>query len=270
VEGLLDPAFNLYGIQVTTNPVTPLALVNGPIARRIGVNGGPNAFGPGWRANATIGRALRLVLTNVGGGRPGELDRATQGQPAKYTCCAAENEAETPWASLAAERGVAPDRSAVTVVGVQAFHNIIDLTARSAHELLAVLAAGVAVVGTNNVTHGGEPLLALSPEHARRLAADGFGKDDVRRFLYEHARIRLTALPAPFVELLRGRRPRWLNFEAAPITDRWEDFLLAVVGGPGSHSLFLPTFGSTRAVTRPIDEPDGGDGSSAGGRRPRA
>jgi hypothetical protein len=100
VRAVADPAFNLYAVLTTTHPCTPLVIVNGPVASRLGINAGPNAFGNGHRANAVIGRALRLVLQNVAGATPGELDRATLGHPGKFTYCIAENEAASPWASL--------------------------------------------------------------------------------------------------------------------------------------------------------------------------
>ncbi len=105
---LTAKAFNLNGVQATTHMAAPLLIVNGPVARAIGMNGGCNAFGSGNRANATIGRALRLVLLNVGGGRPGDLDKSTLGHPGKYTYCVAENEAESPWAPYHVEKGFAP------------------------------------------------------------------------------------------------------------------------------------------------------------------
>jgi hypothetical protein len=261
VEAVADEAFNLYGIQDTTNPVTPLVIVNGPVRHAIGMNLGINTFGPGNRPNAVIGRALRLVLHNIGGGHPGTLDRATQGQPAKYTFCAPEHEERNPWEPFHVEHGYDPASSAVTVFGVHGFHNIIDLTASSAEELLDMLAAGMAAVGTNNLTHGGETLLALAPEHAERLASDGFSKDAVRRYLFERARIDITRLPAAFQELMRTRRPRWFDQRRLPITDAAAEINLVVAGGTGIHSAFLPMFGSTVAVSRPVAPPPTTEGA---------
>src|SRR5207249_5749747 len=123
VEAACTDEFNMHGLLCTTWFCGPVVIVNGPIATEIGMNSGVNALGQGNRANATIGRALQLIVRNVGGGRPGEIDRATLGGPGKYTFCFAEDEERSPWESLAAERGVAPGRSAVTVFagsGVQA------------------------------------------------------------------------------------------------------------------------------------------------------
>ena len=252
VDALADDAFNLYGIQDTTNPVTPLVLINGPARIDLEMNVGVNAFGPGNRANATIGRAVRLILLNIGGGYPGEFDRATQGQPAKYTFCVPENEERNPWEPFHVEQGFEASVSAVSVLGVQAFHNIIDLTASTAEELLDMLAAGMAAMATNNVTHGGQTALALAPEHAELLHRDGLSKHDVRRYLFERARLDITGMPEAFRELMRTRRPRWVHERAFPITDEASDINLFVVGGPGIHSAFLPMFGSTDAITRSV------------------
>ena len=117
VAAMSDPAFNIYAIQATTHSCAPLFVVNGPIREELGMNSSSGAYGPGWRANATIGRAVRLALLNIGGGHPGVGDMSTQGAPSKYTYCVAENEEANPWEPLHVERGFAPDLSTVTVVG---------------------------------------------------------------------------------------------------------------------------------------------------------
>src|SRR2546429_1222143 len=125
---LSTDAFNLNGVQATTHMAAPLLVVNGPIAREIGMNGDCNAFGPGNRANATIGRALRLVLLNVGGGRPGELDKSTLGHPGKYTYCVAENEAASPWAPYHVEKGFSLEDSAVFVLAAEPPHSVTTMS----------------------------------------------------------------------------------------------------------------------------------------------
>ncbi len=257
VAAVVDPIFNLYGIQATTNPVAPLIIVNGPVAKELSFNSRGNALGQGWRANATVGRALRLVLLNIGGGKPQTLDQATQGFPGKYTFCAAENEEESPWEPLHVERGCQRDESAVTVMGTQAFHNIIDITGKTAADVLTTMAAGMSAWGTNNMTHGGEPVLVLSPEHAAIVAKDGWTKDDARRFLFERARFDATTMPMDCQDMLRTRRPRWIEMSRFPVCDRPEDIILLVIGGPGIHGVFLPSFGGTRAVTRKLVRRDG-------------
>src|SRR5690606_27253641 len=135
VEALAAPELNLIGIATTTGSAATLVVVNGPAARTLGMHAGANALGPVNRANATIGRAVRLVLQNVGGARPGEIDMATLGQPAKYTFCLAENEAESPWPALHVERGFAPDESVVTVLGTSGIVEVVDSVSREPSEL---------------------------------------------------------------------------------------------------------------------------------------
>lgn len=252
VEAALDPAFNLFAVQATTHPCSPLVIVNGPAAAEVGINARYGAFGPGHRANATIGRAMRLVLLNVGGAAPGVLDRSTQGAPSKYSFCVAENEAESPWEPLHVERGFAADQSAVTVVGCESPHNINDHVSTDADGILTTITGSLSDMGSNNAYLHGGPVLALGPEHAAIVAAAGLGKDDVRRHVFEHARI-----PRHIWE--RGGMAKMVEdpfagVDPVPIISKPEDLIVIVLGGFGRHSSWLPTFGaSTNAVTRVID-----------------
>jgi hypothetical protein len=258
VEALCDPAFNLYGIQATTHPAAPLLIVNGPIVGRIGLNCGSGVFGPGFAANATIGRAIRLVLLNVGGAWPGEGDMATQGQPGKYSYVIAENEAQSPWEPLHVERGFAPGDSVVTVFGGEAPHNVNDHVSQTAGRLLGVIAQAMLTLGSNAkwILHDSSFVVALGPEHAATIAADGLGRADVQRFLYETARL-------PLRELQRGGMwqmhdwPRWMQAvtdpEARlPVVERPEAIVTLVTGGPGKHSSVIPNFSIGRTVSRRI------------------
>src|SRR5256712_11384758 len=143
VEAMLEPAFNLYGIQATPHPVAPLLIVHGPIARELGVHAGSGCFGPGFRANATIGRAIRLILMNLGGAWPGRYDMATQGSPAKFTYCIAEREDASPWGPLRA------GESAVTVFGGEAPHNVNDHVSTGAAGILATVADTAVSLGSD-------------------------------------------------------------------------------------------------------------------------
>ncbi|MBI3629636.1 MAG: hypothetical protein HY217_08690, partial [Candidatus Rokubacteria bacterium] len=198
VEAMADPAFNLDSIQATTHPVAPLLVVNGPIAAEIGLNSGYSAFGQGAQANVTIGRAVRLVLMNVGGGLPGAGDRATQGSPAKIAYCVAENEAASPWEPLHVEAGFPADASTVTLIGCEGPHNIQDHYSHSAAGILATIAGAMGQAGSNNVLHAGWPLLSLGPEHAATIAREGYGKRQVKAYLFEHARFPLGRLGAEY------------------------------------------------------------------------
>jgi hypothetical protein len=259
LDALADPLFNLDSIQATTHPVAPLLIVNGPIGRELGINGGYNAFGQGFRANVTIGRAVRLVLMNVGGGLPGTGDRATQGSPAKIAYCVAENEAENPWEPLHVEGGLPADVSTVTVFGCEGPHNIQDHFSATGVGILRTIAGSMGQAGSNNLLGAGWPLLSLGPEHAATIARDGFSKRQVKEFLYEHARFPLARLGPDFA---RQQVALWRVVDTPdtmlPIVRAADDISVIVVGGAGKHSSWQPTFGNgTHHVRRTIARRDG-------------
>jgi hypothetical protein len=249
VEAICDPAFNLYAIQATTHPCAPLLIINGPIRETLDLNSSSGAFGPCWRANATIGRAMRLVLLNVGGAHPGVGDMSTQGAPSKFSYCVAENEEENPWQPLHVERGFRIDQSAVTVVAGEPPHNINDHSGRTADDILTIVAGALAVTGANNAYTGGESLLAFGPEHAATIAASGFSKADAVEWLRRRALIPLER----YTEDTLLERYREIPDGPIPMVRNPEDLIVIVTGGPGKHSCWIPTFGgSTRSVTREI------------------
>jgi hypothetical protein len=258
VRAIANPRFNLNAIQTTTHPCTPLVIVNGPIAARVGVSGGPNALGNGHRANAVIGRALRLVCQNVGGARPGLEDCATLGHPGKFAYCLAESEAASPWPPLHRERGFAASASCVTVCGAEAPHNVNDHASTTPEALLMALAGTTATTGSNNVYLGGEPLVIPGPEHARTLAATGWSKADIKRALWERIRIRLDRFSAEnlarFATIDPGLFAGRPGDTEVPWCARPDDVMVIVAGGPGKHSAVVPTFGATRSVTVAIDD----------------
>jgi hypothetical protein len=254
-EAVARAQFNLQGIQATTNPVAVWLVVNGPIAQRLGMNAGFNCIGQGTWSNATIGRAMRLVLQNIGGALPGEMDRATHGQPAKYTFCCAENEAESPWEPLHVERGFAREASTVTVVGAEGTMNM-NTHSKDGPELARVMADTMAHPPSNEYVHGGEPWLIVSPEHAEIFRRGGMSKADVKRELWE--RSKLPASKLALKEIGRARDSRSHEFgEITPetiltIAPSPEEVMLIVAGGAGTHSVYVPCFGNSRAVTREI------------------
>ncbi len=252
VEAISDPAFNLYGIQATTHSCAPLVIVNGPIRESLGMNSSSGAYGPGWRSNATIGRAVRLVLLNIGGGYPGTGDMSTQGAPSKYTYCIAENEEANPWLPLHVERGFQKDESTVTVLAGEPPHNINDHSGRSAEDILTLVAGAMAVTGANNAYTGGQTLLALGPEHANTISIDGFDKLAISQWLSKHARIPLERYTHDTLMERFGRIPDG----PVPMVSSSDDLIIMVLGGPGKHTSWVPTFGgSTSAVTRSISLP---------------
>ena len=255
VEAAVAPEFNLQGIQATTNPVAVWVVINGPAVRQLGVNAAFNCLGQGTRANAAIGRALRLVLQNCGGALPGEMDRATHGQPGKYSFCCAENEAASPWEPLHVERGFPRDQSTVTVVGAEGTMNMNTHT-KDAAELLRAIAETMQHPPSNEYTHGGEPWLILSPEHAEILKGAGLTKSEVKRRLWEGSKMparRMTDKDLLRVHDSRGTELGTIGPDTMlPVAPRPEDIWIVVAGGPGTHSVYVPCFGNSRAVTREI------------------
>jgi hypothetical protein len=255
VEAVADPAFNLDGVQATTHPVAPLIVVNGPLAKRLAINSGYNCFGQGFRANATIGRALRLVLMNIGGGTPGSGDRSTQGSPSKFSYCVAENEDANPWEPLHVELGFPREVSTVTVRGCEAPHNIQEHYSNTGIGILQTVAGAMGQAGSNNILGHGFPLLSLGPEHAATIVADGYTKGDIRAYLFEHAVYPLTKLSQEFQDAIwdRNEVTRGDPSGMARIANRAEDIAIIVAGGAGKHSCWHPTFGGmTAPVTRAI------------------
>lgn len=258
VEALADPAFNLDSIQATTHPVAPLIIVNGPIAKEVGINAGYNAFGQGFRANLTIGRAIRLLLMNVGGGLPGTGDRATQGSPAKIAYCVAENEEANPWEPLHVESGFPADTSLVTAIACEGPHNIQDHFSYTGLGILKVIAGAMGQAGSNNILAGGHPLLCLGPEHAATIARDGFTKRQVKEFLVEHARFPLARLGDEYRAHLIQRGAKDAPDTMIPAVRSVDDVSVIVVGGAGKHSCWQPTFGDqTGPARRQIARKDG-------------
>jgi len=258
VEAVAAPEFNLQGMQATTNPAAVWIIVNGPVARRLGVNGSFNCLGQGTPANAVIGRALRLVLQNVGGALPGEMDRATHGQPGKYSFCCAENEEANPWEPLHVERGFRRDASTVTVVGAEGTMNMNTHT-KEAGELLRAIAETMQHPPSNEYCYGSEPWLILSPEHAEILSAGGLAKSEVKRRLWELSRMPAGRMTAKDLLRVKAARTGELGEIRAdtllPIARHPEDIGVIVAGGPGTHSVYVPCYGNSRAVTREITDP---------------
>lgn len=256
-QAVSSPRFNLSGVQATTNPAAVWLVINGPAAGRLGVNGANNCLGPGSWANATLGRALRLILQNIGGALPGDMDRATQGQPGKYTFCCAENEPASPWEPLHVERGFDAAASTVTAVGALGTWNM-NTHAKDAADLLKVIADTMAFPCGSDYTHGGEPWLILAPEHAHILAQEGLTKLDVKRRLWELSKLRAHRLSMKDLERVQAARRDELGDidldTLLPISVKPEDIGIIVAGGTGTHSVYVPMSGHCRSVTCEVQD----------------
>ncbi len=197
VEAAAAPEFNWHGLAATTYFAGPVVIVNGPIRRALGMNSGMNVLGQGNRANSTIGRALNLVLRNVGGARPGEVDRATLGNPGKLSFCFPEDEEGSPWPSLAAERGIPAGASAVTLFAGEAPRGVVDQLSRQPESLARSLAGCLQTVAHPKLAHGYDAQVVNSPEHARVFHQEGWSKARLREEL-------LRLLTGPGRDLVRG------------------------------------------------------------------
>ena len=197
VEAACTDEFNMHGLLATTMPVGPVLICSGPGTRAIGMNSGGNALGQGNRANSTIGRALQLVVRNVGGGRPGEVDRATHGSPGKVGFCFAENDVDSPYGTLAGERGIDGDVDAVTLFAGEGTRLIVDQLSRTPESLARSLAANLQTLHHPKLILGFDAVLVMGPEHARVFADAGWDREQIIAGISEH-------LSRPGSELVRG------------------------------------------------------------------
>lgn len=251
VRALLAPEYNLHGVLATTHPCAPLVIVSGPVRRALGINVGTNCFGQGTRANAVIGRAVQLVTAHIGGARPGSMDRSTQGNPAKYTWCFGENEEESPFEPFSVRRGFAPGESAVTVAACEGPHNINDHGSTTGEGLLMTIAGTMAQTGSNNLYVKGPHFLVLGPEHAATLHRDGWTAQALRERLWEQARVPVSKVSEENHRQFQdwGVEPEGDFF---PVSTGPEMLHILVAGGAGKHSAWIPSFGATAAVSRPV------------------
>ncbi|HET7343789.1 MAG TPA: hypothetical protein VFL90_20160 [Methylomirabilota bacterium] len=226
VEAVLDPAFNLRGVQTTDENVAPLVIVSGPAAARAGVNAGVGALGPGWRGNAAIGRAVRLVMQNLGGGWPGAVSLAGLGQPARYTLCVAERE-DGPWPPLRVELGYRAEQSTVTVLRAE---TVVNVTGGLA-ELASVMGSAASAF---TMRYEGKVAVVVAPFVARRLAAAGWSKDDVKRHLHADARVPVADWARWWLRAAAPEWPPWVRQAEAsgalPVVRSPDDITVVVAG----------------------------------------
>lgn len=265
LDAVLDPAFELAAVQITTNACAPLIIVGGPISRTLAFNGRHGSFAGGSRANTAVGRALRLILRNIGGAVPGVISNVSQGHPGWYSFCVVENEDESPWGPLHVDRGFGTEASCVTVFCCQPpFPLYVPGTAE---RILRVIAASLPTPGVNMFFGAGQLLLAFSPKPALELARAGYTKADVRRWIWEHARFELGQLrragvfgDEPHTVYWGARRSapnvsQMSDDTLLPMVDSPDDILVIVTGASGQWWVsFCPGWGEFGglAVTRPV------------------
>ena len=257
LKAALRDEFNLAGNAVTTGGAGQVLIVNGPIAKELGINGDAACFGPGFRANAAIGRALRLAVRNLGGLIPGDMDKATLSSPFRYSFCFSENEELSPWEPRHVELGYDPSASTVTIAAILGVYNVMESTVGTGTAVLRTLAANMRGVGIPGYYHLGtrsQILLVLCPEHADEIAKSGFSKADVREYIFANARMPIHQLK----DLAHyGNRvwPNWIDQTnpdtLVPITSAAEDIVVIVAGGGGRHSAWMSGW-VTRVCTEEI------------------
>jgi len=252
MEIMLDPAWMLDSMQSTTNPLTPMLIINGPIRQRINLNCGIGVMGPGWQANSTIGRAVRLMLLNLGGAKPGDVDKCTQGFVGKYGMCIGESEEDSPWAPYHVRLGFKPDDNVVTVVGVNSSTNIHDSSDRW-DDLLRTLTGSLISPGTANVVDPhSTPVVALNPLHAQILASAGYTPESLQEHIFKNCSIPADGLSIRRAVLRRGEHggEHFLVDGKIPFANRAEQIMIIVTGGMGGgHSCHLSNghFGYTQS-----------------------
>jgi len=252
IEAIGDPAWGYHGPGTSTGGAAVLIIVNGPIARDQGMNAGDNLFGPGWRANATIGRAVRLVMRNVCGSRPGTLDRATLGHPGRLSYVIAENEAESPWPPLHVERGFRPDQSAVTIMAAEGPHQFYNQLSSTADGILTTLCDDMRISG--NVVGQPQYCVILAGEHTRTIVQNGWTKAQVRQFIFEHTQNSVAHLKQ--THRLAGAVQPGDETRLRPLVESPDDVVVIAAGGAaGAFSAYIPGWGSKRssqAVTKEV------------------
>ena len=255
VEALADPVYNYHGPATSTGGSAVFMVVNGPIARELDINCGGNLFGPGWRANATIGRAVRLIMRNVIGTLPGALDRSSLGHAGKYTYCIAENEAESPWPPLHVTRGFRREQDAVTILAALAPHQFSNQLSATPEGVLATACAHMRI----SAGSGRQPQYALvfAGEHTEIMKKAGWSREDVQRYCFDHSKSTVAELKR--FNLLAGDVTPDDERTMRSLVQGPEDFLVIAAGGrAGVQSAFIPGWGSktgSQSVSREIRRP---------------
>jgi hypothetical protein len=265
VEAMLQPPFNLVGPSASLGGSAILVIVNGPVVEGLQINCRNNLFGPGNRANATIGRAVRLVLMNTCGAIPGLFDRSCLGHPGKYSYCIAENAQDSPWLPLHAERGFAPGDNAVTVFACEGPRQVRNGLSDTPEGILTTIADVMSALGTSLTTSGsvassasgtrqGEMVVVIASEHMQTISRHGWSKRDIRSYLSEHARRTVADLKRGGG--LPGAIDPGDEQQYVAVLERADDLMIVAAGGnEGAMSAVIPSWGpkvSSTAVTWPI------------------
>jgi len=261
VKAVLQEQFHVGSGACTTGGAAPVIIVSGPVAEKLEINSGTGCFGGGFRANATIGRALRLTMRNLGGAKPGGEEKSTQAWPGKVTFCFAENEERSPWEPLRVDAGYPREASTVTIVAVRGLYPICEGTQTTGKGTLETIAGAMRVIGSPIYNQGARNeipvVVVLGPEHAAEIAKAGFSKRDVKQYLFDHVRLpmrelanRMYAGTDPF--------PDWIDVNnpdvQVPIVANPDHLVIVVAGGDGRHSAWMPSWNVCQGATELIEE----------------
>ena len=256
IEAIGDPLYGYHGPATSTGGSAVFMLVNGPIAKKLDINSGDNLFGPGWRANATIGRAIRLTMRNVIGTLPGTLDRSSLGHGGKYSYCIAENETESsPWPPFHTTRGFKADQNAVTVFAALAPHQYSNQLSSTPEGLLDTACAHMKV----SAGSGRQPQYAMvfPAEHQATIKKAGWAREDVQRYVYDNAKISVAELKR--LHMKAGEPSAEDEKTMMAIVETPQDLLVIAAGGSaGVQSAFIPGWGAkagSQSVTKEIRVP---------------
>jgi len=258
VRAVLQPQFNAGAITTTTGGAAPVVIVSGPIARQLGIHSGTAVLGSGHRPNATIGRALRLTMRNLGGATADTMEKSTHGWPGKYTMCFAENAERNPWEPLHIELGFAPEVSIVIVVAARGLITIVESSQETGIgdlETLVSAMRGEGISGYSYQARGASPVVVLGPEHAVEIAAAGLGRKEVKEYIFHHARMPLGKLRDRGHWGARSWPEAWEHqpddFLVPLVTDP-DKLILVVAGGDGRHSSWFPAWSATQRAVEVI------------------
>ncbi|MBM11309.1 MAG: hypothetical protein CL759_04440 [Chloroflexi bacterium] len=263
MKAALDQDFNLGGHAATTGGAAQVIIVNGTIAGRLGISGDAGCFGPGYRANATIGRALRLAVRNIGDLIPGVMDKATQSTPGRYSFCFAENEEQSPWEPHHVTLGFPEQASVVTLAGVRGVHNTIFTSGSGIKwepglEVLHGFVSNMKAGGISNYYQtgsGAQLIIVLCPEHAVEVSNAGFTKQDIQEYIFKEARMPISELVGN-THYGNHNWPDWVDEDdpdyLLPIVRSQEDIAVLVAGGEGRHSSWMAGWGVTRMKSEEI------------------
>ena len=256
VKAVLQPQFHVGSTACTTGGAAPVVVVSGPLAERLEINSGTACFGGNVKANATIGRALRLTMRNLGGAKPGGMEKSTLGWPGKISMCFAENESRCPWEPFRVDRGYGKDVTTVSVLAARGLYSLTEGVQDTGTGVLETIAANMRMLGAPIYYQMDVPVIVcLGPEHAAEIAHAGYSKRDVRDYLFEHCR-----LP---VGVLKNRGywaadcwPKSLSVDddasLVPIVSAPDYLWIVVAGGDGRHSAWMPAWNVCKGATEAV------------------